>query len=249
MRVEKKAEFLQEWLQKAVERAGCAGAVLGLSGGVDSAVVAGLAVRALPGRCLGVIMPCYSEERDIADAVAVAEATGLEYRVVPLEQPFDQLCALLRHSEAPDPERERLLFANIKARLRMITLYYHAQQRRGLVVGTSNRSEIAVGYATKYGDHGVDIQLLGGLVKQEVYELAEHLGLPAAVIEKAPSGGLWPGQTDEQELGLTYAALDRYLLTGVGEKETIDRIRYMHRASEHKRCMPPVALLPERNRD
>lgn len=246
MKVEKKAGLLQEWLQKALERAGSAGAVFGLSGGIDSAVVAALAVRALPGRCLGVVMPCYSAEQDIAHAALVAQTIGLDYMTIPLEQPFDQLRDLFAPPEPLPPERQRLLEANIKARLRMITLYYQAQLRNYLVVGTSNKSEIAVGYATKYGDHGVDLQLLGDQVKREVYELAAYLELPASVINKPPSGGLWAGQTDEAELGLTYSELDQYLLTGVGEKKVIDRIRYMHRMSEHKRCMPPVAMLPRR---
>ncbi|MDO4540609.1 MAG: NAD(+) synthase [Syntrophomonadaceae bacterium] len=246
MKVEKKAEFLQEWLQKVIERTGSRGVVLGLSGGLDSAVVAALAVRALPGRCLGIIMPCHSAAQDMEHAVEVAEKIGLPYKTIVLDQAFDQLYSLYTRDQPPPPERERLLRGNIKARLRMVTLYYQAQLHDYLVVGTGNKSEITVGYSTKYGDHGVDLQLLGDLVKQEVYELAVYLELPPSVINKAPSGGLWDGQTDEEELGFTYAELDSYLLTGEGDKKTVERIRRMHRASEHKRCMPPVALLPRR---
>ena len=244
MKAEQQLKFLEHWLHQRVKESGCSGVVLGLSGGVDSAVAAAIAARALPGHCLGIIMPCYSEEQDIKDAHAVAATLGMKQQVVDLKAPFDAMSRLLANSMSTDGEQQRLLHANIKARLRMITLYYYAQARRCLVLGTSNKSEITVGYSTKYGDHGVDLQLLGDLTKAEVFALARYLELPSSVIDKAPSGGLWPGQTDEKEMGISYAALDHYLQTGTGERKIVERIQHMNRSSEHKRRMPPIAILP-----
>ena len=131
--------------------------------------------------------------------------------------------------------------ANLKARLRMLTLYYFANQLQYMVAGSGNRSELSVGYFTKHGDGGVDILPLGNLVKGEVRELAGYLGIPQQIIDKPPSAGLWQGQTDEGEMGLTYEQLDRYLITGEARDEVRKRIEYMRDASAHKCQMPPVA--------
>jgi NAD+ synthase len=143
---------------------------------------------------------------------------------------------------AGDDAASRLAQANIKPRLRMATLYYVANRLGYLVAGTGNRSEIAIGYYTKYGDGGVDLLPLGSLVKSEVRALARDLGVPAPIIEKAPSAGLWLGQTDEGEMGFTYDELDDYLRRG---PESVApamamRIERLTRASEHKRNLPPV---------
>jgi len=138
----------------------------------------------------------------------------------------------------------QLLRANIKPRLRMLTLYYSAQARNYLVLGTSNKSELSVGYATKHGDIGVDLQILGDLLKSEVYEIAKFLNIPEMILDKPPSGGLWEGQTDEGEMGFTYADLDNYLATGQGSEDVIQRIQKMMHISQHKREMPPIPLVP-----
>ena len=122
----------------------------------------------------------------------------------------------------------------------MLTLYYIANQLSYMVAGAGNRSELSVGYFTKYGDGGVDILPLGNLVKEEVRELAGFLGVPQPIIDKPPSAGLWEGQTDEEELGLSYEELDRYLLTGEVSGEVKERIESMITASAHKRLLPPV---------
>jgi NAD+ synthase len=136
---------------------------------------------------------------------------------------------------------DNLCVANLKPRLRMVTLYFFANKLRYLVAGSGDRSEITVGYFTKYGDGGVDIMPLGNLVKEEVRELARHLKIPQEIIDKPPSAGLWEGQTDEGEMGFSYESLDRYILTGKAPQELKSRIEAMKAASAHKGMMPPVA--------
>lgn len=230
-------ERISAWIRERAQEAGAQGLVLGLSGGVDSAVVAGLAVRAMPGRVHTFILPCHSQPEDARLARAVAETFGLEPQTIVLDDAYDFLRRVLGAEEAPRPGN--LADANLKSRLRMVTLYYQANLRNCLVLGTGNRSEIAVGYFTKWGDGAVDLLPIAGLVKREVYALARYLGVPQAVIERPPTGGLWPGQTDEGEMGLTYAEIDEYLLTGNVPPATADRIQRRIAANEHKRRMPP----------
>jgi len=138
--------------------------------------------------------------------------------------------------------KQQLPEANIKPRLRMTTLYFMANSLNYMVVGTGNRSEITLGYYTKYGDGGVDLLPIGGLLKSEVRALARELDVPAAIIDKPPSAGLWIGQTDEAEMGFTYDALEQYLSGGRSAvtPAIADRIEQLRRASEHKRAMPPI---------
>lgn len=239
MDVSRVSEQISEWMKDKAAEAGMTGLVLGLSGGVDSAVVAGLAVKAV-GRCaLGVIMPCHSHPQDEEDARLVADALGLEITKVELGRTFDVITA--GAAEATGEPLSGLAIANTKSRLRMVTLYAIAGTRRALVMGTGNRSELTIGYFTKHGDSGVDLLPLGNLVKSQVYELARYLGVPQPVIAKPPSAGLWEGQTDEHEMGLTYSDLDRYILTGQAGPAVAAKIERMKSVSEHKRHTPPVA--------
>lgn len=233
--------YLAEWIRHQVQGAGARGTVVGLSGGVDSAVAAALCQRAFPQGTHVLILPCESNSADLEDAHLVASALGLTPVTISLDEPYLALRRVL--PEAP-AEKGRMALANLKPRLRMIALYYYASINQLLVVGTGNRSELHVGYFTKYGDGGVDILPLAGLVKSQVRELARHLGIPERIIEKPPTAGLWPGQTDEGEMGITYAQLDRYLLTGEAEPAVRHQIRRMHEASEHKRNLPPSPPLP-----
>lgn len=233
------AERLVSWIKQQVAGASSRGVVLGLSGGLDSSVVAVLCQRAFPNEMLAVIMPCQSCEADLDDARLMAETLAIPTATVVLDEPFNRLLNAIPRGEY-DPDTQRLAEANLKTRLRMSTLYYFANRLHYLVAGTSNRSEIAVGYSTKYGDGGVDIQPLGSLLKGQVRELARHLQIPDRIIEKPPSAGLWKGQTDEGEMGLTYEELDRYLASGEANDEVRRRVEGLARASTHKRATPPV---------
>ncbi len=236
MDAKKVCDELILWLRQKVEEAGASGLVFGLSGGIDSSVVGVLSKKAFPDRSLGLIMPCYSNEQDKKDAIKVAEKFGIEYRIIPLEPIYDRYLEILPE----EGKNLELAHANIKPRLRMITLYYFANTYGYMVVGTGNRSELEVGYFTKYGDGGVDLLPLGDFVKSEVRELARCLGVPEEIITKPPSAGLWEGQTDEKEMGLTYKELDTYLLTGEGDPRIIEKIEAMRKRSAHKRVLPEI---------
>jgi NAD+ synthase len=233
------ANKLTDWMRERVLAARKAGVVLGLSGGIDSSVVAALCKRAFPDTTLAVIMPCHSVETDIEYAKAVAQKYRIYTETVDLAPIFDSFLQTLPSFNGRQ-DNEKLTQANIKPRLRMITLYYLASQFGYLVVGTGNRSELSTGYFTKYGDGGVDIMPLANLVKQQVRELAAYLDIPKEIIRKPPSGGLWEGQTDEGELGITYNDLDRYLTTGESPDALKQRIESLNAASAHKRAMPQV---------
>lgn len=237
------AAHLVAWIADQVRASGGRGVVFGLSGGLDSAVVAGLAVRAFPDDCLGVIMPCHSDPADAADAVLAATALGVPTATVDLSPAYDALAAALAVAE-PRTAGDRLVAANLKPRLRMATLYAFANARDYRVLGTGNRCELTVGYFTKHGDGAVDLLPLGSLVKGEVRALGRHLGVPEPILAKPPSAGLWAGQTDEGEMGLTYEDLDRYLLTGEAAPAVRARIEALRAASGHKRSLPPVAPKP-----
>ena len=234
------ADKLVLWIRGQVVSAGCKGVVVGMSGGLDSSVVAVLCQRAFPQGVLGVLMPCYSCQEDSEHAQAVASKFSIPTRVVLLDSVIDVLLGTLP-GDGAEPSLSQLAKANLKVRLRMLTLYYFANQLNYLVVGSSNRSELSVGYFTKYGDGGVDILPLGNLVKGQVRELAGFLGIPQSIIDKPPSAGLWPGQADEGELGFSYEELDRYLVTGQASGGLREKIEPRIVASAHKRLPPPVA--------
>ncbi len=240
MAVEELARRLVLWIRERVLAAGCNGAVVGMSGGLDSSVVAVLCHRAFPQTMLGVIMPCHSGDEDMEHANLVASKFAILTKTVALDTVFDTLLELLP-GDGADPAASWLAQANLKPRLRMLTLYYFANSLNYMVVGAGNKSELSMGYFTKYGDSGVDILPLGNLVKREVRELAGFLGIPQPIIDKPPSAGLWAGQTDEAEMGLSYEELDRYLTTGVASSAVRRKIESMIAASHHKRQPPPVA--------
>lgn len=240
MNTEELAEKLVFWIRNKVLAAGCKGVVVGMSGGVDSSVLAVLCRQAFPQSMLGVIMPCYSSQEAVEHAQAVAGQFSIPTKVVVLDSVFDALLKVLPEGGIA-PDVTRIARANLKARLRMLTLYYLANQLKYMVAGASNRSELAVGYFTKYGDGGVDILPLGNLVKSQIRELARFLGIPQLIIGKPPSAGLWEGQTDEGELGFSYEELDRYLVTGEASDGLREKIELMRTTSTHKCQLPPVA--------
>lgn len=230
------------WLKKKLKESGQRGFVLGLSGGIDSALVAALALRATPDT-LGIIMPCHSCERDVRDARAVARKLKLKTKLIDLSGIYDSYLQIL-------PEADRLANSNIKPRLRMTTLYHIAASHKFLVLGTGNKSELSIGYFTKYGDGGADLLPIGSLLKRDVYGLARELDIPKALIDKPPSAGLWENQTDENEMGITYKQLDETLYAfekGIEpesvDKKIIKRIKTLNSQSAHKRRLPEICIL------
>lgn len=254
-RVEEHVEKITEFIAESVEEAGAEGVVVGLSGGIDSATASALAVEALGAEKVhGLVMPSEtSEEHNMRDAKRHAEEFGIEYDVLEVQPVVDEFL-----DGYPVDDREAV--GNLAARVRMCYNYLVANSEERLVLGTGNRSEMLVGYYTKYGDGGVDILPIGGLYKTEVREVARRLGVDEDIVEKPPTAGLWEGQTDEEELGVTYDELDDFLRAYIDEgapadeaaeaagldSETAQRLEGMYHASEHKRRTPPFPELGRR---
>jgi NAD+ synthase len=234
------AERIAAWLREYASKAGLRGYVVGLSGGIDSACTAALCKRAVGDSVLGALLPCHSSTEEAEMARLVAENFGIKTVTVDLGPSFDALV------EALPPAQAEIAVANIKPRLRMAALYALAQTHRYLVAGTGNRSELMVGYFTKYGDGGVDVEPLGNLYKWQVRELAKELRVPQPVIDRPPSAGLWAGQTDEDELGITYEELDGALAAILAERsegvdpDLLNTVRGMMAAAGHKLAVPPA---------
>ena len=228
------------WLREEVFSSGGKGAIFGLSGGIDSALVAVLCKKAFDNRCLALIMPCHSLDIDTEDALLLAREFEIPHMVISLDGVFDQM--LLSLGEKPEEAGKSLAAANIKPRLRMTALYYHAAKNGYRVIGTGNKSEVAIGYFTKYGDAGVDLEPIGDLLKEEVIKLSEYLQIPREIIDREPTAGLWENQNDEDEMGFSYRELDCYLRGEAVDPAIQKKIAEMQRSSEHKRNMPPIYL-------
>jgi len=237
------AEFEKRvaYIRAKLEEAHASGIVFGNSGGKDSALV-GILCKAACDNTLGVIMPCasrvnYGQDRD--DGNALAERFGIETRTVDLTAVREaELKALEGVAALSD-----MAVANIAPRLRMTTLYTIGQSENRLVAGTGNRSEIYMGYFTKWGDGASDFNPIADLCATEIFEFLRFLGAPASIVEKAPSAGLYEGQTDEQEMGVSYRAIDGFLMgEAVSEHDRAVIDRY-HSRSEHKRR--PISTFAE----
>ena len=227
------------WIQDRVRVANAKGVVFGMSGGIDSSVVAALAKMACGGNILGMIMPCHSNPMSASDAKLVAQKLGIKTHVTDLTATYDTLVPRIPHSEGIE-------LTNVRPRLRMAALYCAAQAMGYLVMGTSNKTEMAIGYFTKWGDGACDIQPIANLYKHQVYALAHELDMPEEVIKKPPTADLWDGQTDENEIGMTYDELDT-ILSALESGEisnfppaSVERVRRMIKVSEHKRCKIPA---------
>ena len=246
--------ILVKFLRTEAGKFGFARGVLGLSGGVDSAVSAALAAKAFgPQNVLGVLMPYRTSNPDSeGDARAVAKKLGIETRLVDISAMVDGYAGT---NGTPD----RIRRGNVMARSRMIVLYDLSAEWKGLVIGTSNKTEILLGYSTQFGDAASALNPLGDLYKHQVWQLARHLDLPKCVIEKAPSADLFEGQTDEAELGFTYAEVDRLLVRMVDERcsreellargfapEFVDRVARRIVQNQYKRLPPVIAKLSQR---
>ena len=220
---------LVEWLRDSVKEANCKGIVYGLSGGVDSAVIAALSKLAFGDESLAIMMPINSSFEDEIDAKLVIDKFNLNAIKVDLSRTYSEFV------EVVEKGGNQMAYANVKPRLRMTTLYYYAQLKGYLVVGTSNKSEFTVGYFTKYGDSGSDLMPLVDFTKKEIFELARYLEIPDKIIQKPPSAGLFEDQTDEDEMGFTYNDLEKYINNEKIEERIEEKINRMVKISEHKR--------------
>ena len=236
--LKEKIDNLVKWIREKTKDAGKKGVIYGLSGGIDSAVIAVLCEKAFPDSNLALILPCESISSDIDDAMEIINKYNIDYKNINLTPIYNQLLSTMANND------NKLAKANIKPRLRMIVLYYFANMFDYLVVGTGNKSEISIGYFTKYGDGGVDILPLGNIYKTEVKMIARYLDIPEALLNKPPSAGLWKNQTDEKEMGFSYEILDKFLATGMVDNKRIEKnILKMNQLSEHKRKLPPIPNL------
>lgn len=246
---EEQVFIIEAFIAHSFRESGRKGVVLGLSGGIDSALVARLCVDAIgPERVLALGLPDGKGGKDLKDARRYAKALGIGFRIVGIG-PIAAAMEKRVKASGGDPVAE----GNLRARARMTVLYFFANAEGRVVMGTGNKSEIACGYWTKYGDGGVDFQPIGDLYKTQVRQMARHLGLPEAIMEKTPTAGLWPGQTDEAELGVSYDELDRVLLgielqidpEAIAEKAGVplERVRHVQAlvaSGVHKRKMPLI---------
>ena len=252
------AVMCRSFITSHVASTGAERVVLGLSGGIDSALVAYLTAGAIGAdRLVAVLMPTAgSSASSTADAQAIVKDLGCQSELISIEAPLAALLGNLPADESVTPLRR----GNMAARLRMTTLYDRSAEHRGVVIGTGNKSEILIGYSTIYGDAASAFNPIGDLYKTQVRELSRHVGVPAQIIEKAPSADLWPGQTDECEGGFEYPTLDRVLYRIVDrrlpledviaegfDREFVLRVNEMIRRSEFKRQMPPIAKVGGRS--
>jgi NAD+ synthase len=245
------SRYLSEFLNQEVRKTGLQKVVVGLSGGIDSAVVAVLAHRAFGDDLLCVKMPShYSSQNSLDDADELCSTFNLRSEVKSIEP-------MLRAYE--NPEMSPLRVGNLSARLRMVTLFDISAREGALVLGTSNKSELMLGYGTLYGDLASALNPIGDLYKTEVFELARYLGIPDSIVSKPPSADLWAGQSDETEIGYPYADLDRVLKRYVEERHTceemiadgekpelVDMIVNRIYKNQFKRKMPIIAKLTSR---
>ena len=248
-------DHIETFIQDVVADAGADGAILGLSGGVDSTTTAYLAASALGKENLrGLVLPAeVSSEGNMSDAERVAVDLGIEYDVVEIEPIVDALV-----DAVPGSDRDQTAVGNTRARIRGVMNYYVANEENRVVLGTGNRAEALTGYYTKYGDQAVDCNPIGNLYKQQVRQMAKHVGASVELAEKEATAELWADQTDEDELGLSYDTIDAILALHVDgdlspaateraldvDHDAVTEVRELYERSKHKRAMPPAPVDP-----
>jgi len=251
-------EHLVAFIEDIVDDAGAEGAVLGLSGGIDSTLTAHLAVEALGSEAVhGLVMPGEVNTADnMSDAERVARDLGIEYDVIGIEPIYDAFVEAFPGETTADrleTEPLRTAAGNVRVRIRAVLNYFVANAGDRIVLGTGNRSETLTGYFTKYGDQAVDCNPIGNLYKQQVRQLAAHVGVDEDLVTKTPSAEMWTGQTDEGEMGLDYDTLDAILALHVDgplsqaatvreldvTADQVERVVDLYERSAHKRSMPP----------
>ena len=256
--LERHREHVVAFIRNQLDAAGVEEAVLGLSGGIDSTTTAYLAVEALGADSVhGLVLPSeVNRDRNMSDAERVAETLGISYDVIEIEPIVDAMLAAVPSVDADaDTSSDPLKTAvgNLRVRTRAVLNYFAANRRQALVLGTGNRSEALVGYFTKYGDGAVDCHPIANLYKQQVRQLAKHLGVEDDLAEKTASAEMWSGQTDEEELGVDYDTLDSILALHVDgplstsatvrtldvDEDLVEHVRHLYERSAHKRQVPP----------
>ena len=244
---EKPRKIIVNFIKDYVSKVGVNGLVLGLSGGIDSSLVATLACEAIgPERVLGIMLPvdASKDAQNVADARELAESLKMRHDLFELKEAVSAYDSL---------SLDKVALGNLTARLRMVTWYARANQENLLVIGTGNKTELMIGYFTKYGDGGSDFLPIGDLYKENVWSLSRHLEVPEQIVKKAPSAGLWKGQTDEGEIGASYTELDSILYLKLEkdmsedeivewgiERSKVQKVLKMMRNSQHKRNPLPI---------
>ncbi|AJI55968.1 NH(3)-dependent NAD(+) synthetase [Francisella philomiragia] len=234
---EEYSKKLIEWLKKICINYPAEGFVIGISGGIDSAVAASLAVKTgLPTTAL--ILPSKNnQDQDMKDGLELIKNLDIEHHIVPIQPAYDTFIESTLNFTNSQNDRQHVIKGNAQARLRMMYLYAYAQQNNRIVIGTDNACEWYMGYFTKFGDGAADILPLVNLKKSQVFEMGEYLKVPQNIIDKAPSAGLWQGQTDEDEMGVTYQEIDNFLDGKEVSAKALERINFWHNRSHHKRSM------------
>ena len=246
--LEKTKSDIVEFIKSKVSEANSDGIAIGLSGGIDSTLVAYLACEAVgPDRVFGIVMPSSTTPtEDKIHGIQIAQHLGIDYKEIAIDSILDEFLSVTQL------DNDNLAIGNLKARIRMSTLYYYANFKNYLVIGTGNKSEILIGYFTKHGDGACDMEPIGDLYKSEVFKLSESLNISEEILNKPPRAGLWENQTDEDEIGMSYALLDEilYLYTEKDMKNTeiaqkldisiddVDMIIAKVIRSEHKSKVP-----------
>ncbi|AEI35974.1 NAD(+) synthase [Francisella salina] len=235
--VEQYSNNLIKWLKENCIKYPAEGFVIGISGGIDSAVAASLAVKTgLPTTAL--ILPSKNnQDQDMRDGIELIENLNIEYHTVSIQPAYDTFIESTFNFTNSQNDRQHVIKGNAQARLRMMYLYAYAQQNNRIVIGTDNACEWYMGYFTKFGDGAADILPLINLKKSQVFELGKYLKVPKNIIQKDPSAGLWQGQTDEDEMGVTYKEIDDFLDGKEVSEKALERISFWHNRSHHKRSM------------